>query len=361
MKRSAWRFGLLWAGSFSVVGLLEFTYHYLDVLASGHHEPFSVPLIEEMTAAYGAAVLFLGAIALVRRARARGWSGWRLFAVYAAILPFFSIAHTTWNSLTRRLVFPLAGLGSYDYGRMPLRYAMEFPMDVLAFTLIMGLAYLFDRYRESRDRELRLAQVETELTRVRLEALEGQLRPHFLFNVLNTISSVMYEDVAAADTMLMRLADLLRRTLRRPSGGEIALAAELETLELYLAIMQARFGDRLSVAVTTEPSARRAAVPALVLQPLVENALRHGDPGPGMAARIAVRARRDDGRLVLEVEDNGPGIDGTPEQAIGKGVGLANTARRLEQLYGTAQSLRLENRQEGGARVSVELPFREAP
>jgi LytS/YehU family sensor histidine kinase len=356
-----WRFGVLWLAAFTVMGLLEFTYHYLDVLTRGRVVLFSIPLIEEMTAAYGAAVLFLPVIALVRRARAGGWSGWRLLGLHAAILPVFSAGHTTWNLVSRDLVFPLAGLGPYDYGRMPLRYAMEFPMDLLVFTLIMGLAFLFDRYRESRDRELRLAQVETELTRVRLEALEGQLRPHFLFNVLNTISSVMYEDVAAADTMLMRLADLLRRTLRRTSGGEIALAAELETLELYLDIMRARFGDRLSVAVTTEPSTRRAAVPALVLQPLVENALRHGDPGPGMAARIAVRARRDDGRLVLEVEDNGPGIDGTPAQAIGKGVGLANTARRLEQLYGTAQSLRLENRPEGGARVSVALPFREAP
>jgi two-component system LytT family sensor kinase len=244
---------------------------------------------------------------------------------------------------------------------MPLRYAMELPMDVVGFTLIMGLVYLFDRYSAARDRELRLALVETELTRVRLEALEGQLRPHFLFNVLNTISSVMYDDLAAADTMLARLADLLRRTLRRPAGGEVALAEELETLELYLGIMRARFGDRLCVEVSATADARRAAVPALVLQPLVENALRHGDPGPGVAARVAVRARRDNGRLVLEVEDNGPGIAGTPEEAIGAGVGLANTSRRLKQLYGASQALRLENRRDGGAHVSVELPFREVP
>lgn len=356
-----WRFGILWAAAFTVMGLLEFSYHYLDVLTRGHVERFTIPLIEEMTAAYGAAMLFLPAILLARRARVRGWSGWRLLAVHAAILPLFSALHTTWNFASRSVVFPLVGLGPYDYGRMPLRYVMEFPMDLLVFTLIMGLAYLFDRYRESRDRELRLAQVETELTRVRLEALEGQLRPHFLFNVLNTISSVMYDDVAAADTMLARLADLLRRTLRRPGGGEVALAEELETLELYLGIMRARFGDRLSVEVSAAEEAYRASVPALVLQPLVENALRHGDPGPGVAARVAVRARRENGRLVLEVEDNGPGIAGTPEEAIGAGVGLANTARRLEQLYGTAQSLRLQNLRDGGARVSVELPFRETP
>jgi signal transduction histidine kinase len=360
MKRRWWRVALLWTAGFTVIGLLEFTYHYLDVLTRGRTEFPGIKFIEEMTAAYGAAVLFVPAIALVRRARARGWSGWRLLAVHATILPFFSVCHTIWNLVTRDVAFPLAGLGPYDYGRMPLRFAMEFPMDLLVFTLIMGLAYLFDRYRESRDRELRLAQLETELTRVRLEALEGQLRPHFLFNVLNTISSVMYEDVAAADTMLARLADLLRRTLRRPAGGETTLAEELETLELYLDIMRARFGDRVSVEVSADAAVRRAAVPVLVLQPLVENALRHGDPGPGMPARIAVRARRDDGRLVLEIEDNGPGLAGTPEQAIGAGVGLANTTRRLEQLYGAAQHLGLEPGRDGGLRVTVALPYRES-
>jgi two-component system LytT family sensor kinase len=359
MRRPAVRTVVLWVAAFTIIGLLEFSYHYLDVLTRGRSEPFGIKFIEEMTAAYGAAVLFWPAIVVARRARAGGATGWRLLGVHAALLPCFSAAHTTWNYATRSLVFPLAGFGRYDYGRMPLRYAMEFPMDLLVFTLIMGLAYLFDRYRESRDRELRLVQLETELTRVRLEALEGQLRPHFLFNVLNTISSVMYEDVGAADTMLARLADLLRRTLRRPDGGEIPLAAELETLELYLDIMRARFGDRLSVVVSAEDSALGAAVPQLVLQPLVENALRHGDPGPGAPAEIMVRARRDDGRLVLEVEDNGPGLSGTPEDAVGRGVGLANTVRRLEQLYARRQAVHLVNRPGGGLRVSLELPFRE--
>ena len=119
-----WRFGVLWVAAFTVMGLLEFTYHYLDVLTRGRVELFSIPLIEEMTAAYGAAVLFPPAIALVRRARAGGGSGWRLFALYAAILPLFSALHTTWNFVSRSIVFPVVGLGPYDYGRMPLRYAM---------------------------------------------------------------------------------------------------------------------------------------------------------------------------------------------------------------------------------------------
>lgn len=359
MRRHALRIGALWMTAFTIIGLLEFSYHYLAVLARGDVEPLRITLIEELTAAYGAGVMYIGAIALVRWSRARGWSGWRLLAWHGAILPFFSVGHTSWNWATRSLVFPLAGLGHYDYGRMPLRYAMEFPMDLLSFTLIMGLVHLFDRYRAARDHEVRVAQLETELAQVRLQALEGQLRPHFLFNALNTVSSVMYENVAAADTMLARLADLLRRTLHRPDGGETPLGEELETLELYLGMMRARFGDRLSVTVSADEGVHRAAVPSFVLQPLVENALRHGDPGPGIEARVAVRARREDGRLVLEVEDNGPGFAGTTEEALGTGVGLANTARRLEQLYGAAQTLRLQPVERGGMRVSVALPFRE--
>jgi signal transduction histidine kinase len=361
MRLKGWRLAALWTAVFTLVGLLEFSYHYLDVLVRSDSEPLAIKFIEEMTGAYGAAVLLPLVIWVVRRSRVAGIAGWRLLLVHVAILPLYSVTHTTWNAVTRDVLFPLFGLGEYDYGRMALRYAMEFPMDVLGFTLWMGLVYLFDRYTESRDRDVRVAQLETELTRVRLAALEGQLRPHFLFNVLNTISSVMYEDVAAADTMLARLADLLRRTLRRPTGSEVPLGEEIETLELYLDIMRVRFVERLSVDVQVDDAVRDAAVPALVLQPLVENALRHGDPGPGVPARISVRARRDDGSLLLEVEDNGPGLAGTQAEAVGKGVGLANTARRLEQLYGERQTLTLSNLTGGGLRVAVELPYRAAP
>jgi two-component system, LytTR family, sensor kinase len=361
MRLKGWRLAAMWTAVFTLVGLLEFGYHYLDVLARERTEPFAIKFIEEMTGAYGAAVLLPLAIWIVRRARAGGVADWRLFLVHVAILPFYSVTHTTWNAVTRDVLFPLFGLGAYDYGRMALRYAMEFPMDVLGFTLWMGLVFLFDRYSESRDREVRVAQLETELTRVRLTALEGQLRPHFLFNVLNTISSVMYEDVVAADTMLARLADLLRRTLRRPSGTEVPLAEEIETLELYLDIMRVRFVERLSVDVQIDDAVHGAAVPALVLQPLVENALRHGDPGPGAPAQIAVRAHREDGSLVLEVDDNGPGLAGTQAEAVGKGVGLANTTRRLEQLYGNRQALTLSNLAGGGLRVAVRLPYHTAP
>jgi two-component system LytT family sensor kinase len=351
---------MLWVAAFTAVGLLQFSHYYLNVLAGGGSEPAAIKLVEEMTAAYGAAVCFLPAVWLARRARAARWPTSRTLRLHAAIVPVISAAHTSWNWATRSALFPLLGLGHYDYGRMPLRFAMELPTDVLFYTLIMGLLYLFAWYRETRDRELRLARLEAELGHVRLEALEGQLRPHFLFNVLNTVSAVMYDDVAAADAMLVRLADLLRRTLRRSAGAEVALAEELETLDLYLDIMRVRFAERLRVEVSVDDETRRALVPPLVLQPLVENAIIHGDPGPGLTARIAVQARREGGQLVLAVEDNGPGVASAPGEAVGRGIGLGTTARRLAQLYGEGAEVTLCNLADGGVRAAVSLPFREA-
>ena len=357
MTRTQLRFGVLWVGAFAVLGLLTFAHFYLDVVVRGRSEPAGVKLIEELTGSLGAALGLLPAVWLARRGRAAHWSPLHTVAAHALMLLGFSIFHTSWNWGTRSLLFPLAGLGPYDYGRMPVRYAMELPIDVVLYAFVMGLVYLFDRFQEGQERELRLARVEAELGEARLEALEGRLHPHFLFNALNTVSSVMYEDVAVADTMLSRLADLLRRTLRRPGGSDVPLSEELETLDLYLSIMRARFADRLQVDVTVEEDARTARVPPLVLQPLVENAIIHGDPGPGAAARIGVRARRDNGTLLLEVEDNGPGVAGPPSEAVGRGIGLGTTARRLAHLYGDRAGVTLENLPGGGVRAVITLPL----
>jgi signal transduction histidine kinase len=353
MSRRA-RSVVLWVSASVAVGLLMFAHYYLDVLARGHSEPAAIKLIEELTASIGIGICFVVPVWLARRADARGWSVGRTIAALALLLPIFSVLHTTWNWASRSVIFPLAGLGAYDYGRMPFRFAMEFPTDVLFYTLVMALVLLFFRYRAARNRELRLAHVQAELTRVRLEALEGQLRPHFLFNALNTISAVMYEDVRLADSLLTGLGDLLRRTLERPAGTEVALGDELETLELYLDIMRARFPDRLSVQIDVAEELKAVRVPPLVLQPLVENALRHGDPGPGAQATIEIVARRENGRLLIEVRDNGPGLSGSHLPRVGLGA----TARRLAELYGDAAGVGIENRAGGGATASLWIPYR---
>lgn len=341
----------------TAVGLLLFGYHYLNFVTRGVFTPVYVPLIEEMTGSWGAAVLLMGpALPFVRKIRKRGGS--LVIPSHVAVLIGFSFLHTSWNAATRQLVYTIFGLGHYDYGIMPTRYFMEFPMDVIVYALFVSLVTLMDHYRTSRDREVQVVRLEGELNSLRLATLESQLQPHFLFNALNTVSSVMYEDLAAADTMLASLAELLRRTLRPSSEPEVSLHEELKTLDLYLAIMRARFADRLTVDVDIADDVRSAAVPPLLLQPLVENAFKHGNPGPSVPAHIALRARRSNGDLLLEVEDNGPGIAGVADAVIGKGVGLGNTKRRLGHLYGEDHHhLVLRNRPSGGLTVSVQIPF----
>jgi two-component system, LytTR family, sensor kinase len=346
------------AGALGIIALDRFAYRYLDVLSNGRHQSPIIVLVEEATSAAAAGLLLIPLLHYARWVRRAATSRVDLIARHGAVLPLFSVSHTTLNYLFRLAAFSALGLGHYDYGILPIRYWMEFPMDVIVYVVFVGTVYFLDHTREGREREVRLAQLEAELSRLRLRALEAQLQPHFLFNALNTISSVMYEDVRAADTMIAGLGELLRRSLRDDAPAECSLHEEMETLNLYLSIMRARFAERMNITIEIPDDTRDAAVPTLLLQPLVENALRHGDPGPGKRADVMVRSRRENGRLVLDVEDNGPGMSGSPHATSGCGVGLANSRRRLVQLYGADQRLSLNNRAAGGLTVRVEIPFR---
>ena len=197
-----------------------------------------------------------------------------------------------------------------------------------------------------RDRGVAL---EADLTRARLDALQSQLRPHFLFNTLNAISVLTAEDAEKARRMVVRLGSLLRRSLDE-AQHEVPLHQELAFLNEYLDIQRMRFGDRLSVTLAIDPDTMDARVPVFVLQPLVENAIKHGASDDDGSATIAVRATRDDGQLKITIQDRGPGPNGAPE-----GVGLKNTRQRLHALYGDLTTLIL--RQAEGARVEIRLPF----
>lgn len=347
-----WRVWALGFAFFTANGLLRFWYFYLDVLTRGHTEPFHTKLIEELTGSWGEGLLVPLVFWAARRFK-RPRSAWLL---HVPMILAVSALHTTWNWWSRLGAFALLGYGHYDYGLMRWRYLMELPSDLIGYFMLATFILLFDHYASSRRREVRLAELETEVARVRLQVLEAQLQPHFLFNALNTISSVMYQSVEKADRMLAALSDLLRRSLRTEGSGQVTLAEELETLGSYLELLRARFGDRLSVTVDADPSLVGQSVPHLLLQPLVENAVEHGDPGPGRAARIVVRAVRGNGSLLLTVRDNGPGLAVAEREAVERGIGLSNARRRLERLYGERGRLRLENQQDGGVLVSVTIP-----
>jgi two-component sensor histidine kinase len=338
-------------------GLLLFGYKHLDHVARHVPIPWVVPFLEEMTGVLSALVLFPVIVAFVRRfplGRATWWRHLPLHLVFALVT---SVVHTWLMARSRAVLFPLLGLGTYDYGDMSVRYWMEMANDMAAYAILVMLIVGYDALRAARAREIAQAELRAELARAELQNLERRLHPHFLFNALNTISSVMYDDPAAADRMIAGLSELLRRALRTSDAQEVPLVEELALLGGYLDIMRARFEERLDVALEIDDDARDALVPPLLLQPLVENAIRHGADPASHRVRAALRAKRDGGALRLEVRDHGRGLAGAKPT---EGIGLSTTARRLATLYGEAHRLAFEDADGGGLRVTIELPFRTA-
>ena len=227
--------------------------------------------------------------------------------------------------------------------------------NLLVYCVTVAVSQAVDYYRKYRERERHAAQLEKNLVQAKLQALQMQLNPHFLFNTLHSISSLMHKDVEAADTMVMRLADLLRAALEGSDTQEVTLREELDFLQRYLEIEKIRFGDRLTVKLEIAPDTLIAHLPNLILQPLVENAIRHGIEPHARPGRIDLRARRAADRLELEVCDNGAGLK--PETTKREGVGLSNTRARLRALYGSAHQFDLGNASNGGFRVLLAIPF----
>jgi signal transduction histidine kinase len=225
----------------------------------------------------------------------------------------------------------------------------------LIYWTILLACYAFDYYRRYQEGQLKASQLEARLAQSQLAALKMQLHPHFLFNTLHSISALLREDVEAADQMIARLGEFLRMTLRDSGEQETTLEQELKFLECYLEIEKLRFQDRLATRMEVEPDAMKARVPNLFLQPIVENAIRHGIAQQTNAGIVAIRASRNNGRLKIEVQDNGPGL--TAKNNGDGGVGLANTRSRLRQLYGEEHHFGMMNAAEGGLVVTLEIPF----
>ena len=239
-------------------------------------------------------------------------------------------------------------------------------VDIMTYCAVVGAWYMLDFARRTREREVtalqleaRAASLESQMTEARLDALRMELNPHFLFNALNAIAGLVRRgDNPAAVEMLARLGDLLRLTLERQLAHEVPLARELELLDLYLEIERARFPDRLTVSIDAPPEVRAALVPTFILQPIVENAIRHGIAPFSEPGTVRITASRDGDQLALQVADTGPGFGSARP---GSGVGLANPRARLRQLYSGAASLATGNAGAGGAVVTARLPWRSEP
>lgn len=242
-------------------------------------------------------------------------------------------------------------LGQY----LQIEFVYNFHLAVLMYWVILVVVRGMESRRRLRDERLRNVQLETQLAQSQLQALRMQLQPHFLFNTLNAISALALSDPSQARLMIARLGDFLRLTLEERHAPQIPLARELEFLHCYLGIQQVRFQDRLATHVEMPKDTLHAAVPNMILQPLVENALRHGLLSKSERGSLHVSSRRAGDQLQLCVEDDGLGL---PPEGLREGVGLGNTRERLQVMFGNAARLDLHRRHGGGTRVEIHLPFR---
>jgi LytS/YehU family sensor histidine kinase len=238
--------------------------------------------------------------------------------------------------------------------------AMETIKQFFVFWIIYFIWLFFLTLHSSEQERLRALRLQQELTRARLRTLQMQLNPHFLFNTLNVISSTMYDDVKTADKMIANLSDLLRRTLDGVNWEEHPLRKELELLSLYGDTMKQRFREKLEIRTTIPSETLDALVPGFILQPLVENSIQYSMERKKNAA-VEITTRRSGDKLIIAVSDNGPGIEEDLDKITKSGIGLSNTIERLETLYGSDQKLEIQNMDQGGLRVTLQIPFHLTP
>jgi two-component system LytT family sensor kinase len=344
------------ATAFGVFSALQ-AFNYVS-LFTDRKTPFYILLGLNVTYWYAWAVLVPGILWMARRYRF-GRQNWkRAAAMHALGVLGFTLTHAVITISARVLIMKVPGGRDLDWW-MSFRelFFLNFDWEMMTYWAIIGLSHALDFHRESQDRELTAAQLQTRLAEAQLQALQRQLHPHFLFNTLHTISALMHRDTEAADAMLARLSDLLRLTLDRVGTQQVALKDELDFLQKYLDIERTRFADRLQVATDIQPDTLDASVPNLVLQPLVENALRHGIAPKVGGGRIEIQTRREGDNLRLVVRDNGAGLSPGALNAFATGVGLSNTRSRLEHLYAGRHRFEFNTPPGGGLTVTIVIPF----
>jgi len=349
VRRTLVRLALIWS-SWTLYALFTGSQSYLSRAYSqrvAFKPAFLYALFDSYTWALLTPVaLWLGARFAIQK---RNW--WRTVPLQILFAVIFAVVHV----LIFTLVLPLIGYRSSARVTQSV-FLARFHSDFLTYWLLIGLRHAVDYYRKFQDRELKATQLEARLAEAQLQVLKMQLQPHFLFNTLHAISALVHKDAEAADRMITRLAEFLRITLDSVGVQEIELKGELESLDKYLEIEQVRFGERLTVVRSIESQALDLLVPNLILQPLVENAVRHSIAPRAAGGRIEIRARREGNSLVIDVIDDGVVIESMPFR---EGVGLTNTRARLRQLYGAAQTVEIRAEQGTGLRVTLTLPARE--
>jgi sensor histidine kinase YesM len=289
-----------------------------------------------------------GIVLLARRWPVDRYTWRRAVPIHVGGVLVFAALDALGNHLVAPWLFPFRRLPTLSE-----HFLQQLLVNQGSYMIVAALAHAHRYAALYRDRRTAADRLEAQLTAARLTMLQAQLHPHFLFNTLNAIAEQVHADPHAADAMILRLGTLLRATLRAPDRPEVSLREELALTQAYLELMRLRLGERLRVRVAVPPELLDARVPALLLQPLVENALRHGIERRVAAGTIEVAGRAEGGRLILEVLDDGAGVGADPAE----GVGLRNTRARLRHLHGDAATLTLADRRDGGAAARLTLPL----
>jgi LytS/YehU family sensor histidine kinase len=353
--RKSW---VKWAGLFlfwTLIGLAFASQFYASSAQFENPVPWRYAVSRSLADWYVFALLSLAALWLSRRFPVVQVRWPRSLALHFAGSAAFSVSWVILRMLVAQLQSGTSVENSLFAKTFKELLAKTFLFNVLVYWVIVAVSHAIDYYRKFHERELRAAELEKRLTQAKLQALQMQLNPHFLFNTLHSISSLMHRDVDAADRMIARLSDLLRQALESTTEHEVPLRQELAFIDRYLEIEQIRFADRLTVQKEVASETLNALVPNLILQPLIENAIRHGIEPQARRGQIDLRAQRENETLQLQVRDNGAGIAGT--KSLEEGIGLSNTRARLKELYGTKHQFELRQGEQGGLIVTLRLPF----
>ena len=350
MRSTAWRWGL-GALVWTVLALLSASQWAVSLAADGRPIAWGPLLANRFADWYSCGIFTPLFFWLARRFpidRQRWLRHVPLHLGLAAVLTPAKFALQRWAMVD------LAGL---PFPPLTVMLARTFISENIAFWCVIAAVHALVFHQRVREREALTARMRVRLSEAQLEALAARLHPHCLFNTLQGISTLVYRDPAAADAMLGHLSTLLRKALTRGQGHEVPLSEELALLDEYLAIVQARFGDRVRITRAVDGAVLPCLVPQLLLQPLVENAIEHGIARRAGTGTIGLEARRDGETLVIAVRDDGPGL----ARAAPEGVGLGSTRQRLEELYGGRGGLTLDSGAGAGLTVTVRIPWHEQP
>jgi two-component system LytT family sensor kinase len=356
--QSLWGRAALIAGAWTLIGLVFSLQWYFAAFRSEQPVPWSRALYVQMSWGYLWALATPVVLWLVHRFPVEKHN-WQRNAVI--------------HLLSSTLLIFIAGISGHiinylNYGRAlgkqymfenSLRFAVSnYTEGMGVYLLLMFLSYAYSYYQRYRQGELRASQLEAQLSQAQLQALKMQLHPHFLFNTLHSISSLLHKDTDAARKMITRLGDFLRLTLENSGTQEVTLKEEMEFLRCYLEIERIRFQDRLTTRVNVDPDALDTQVPNLILQPIVENAIKYAVAPRSTPGEIEIRAKQEDGFLRIQVRDNGPGLpmNRSVDSLFKKGLGLMNTQTRLDRLYGAEHRFEIANDPRGGLSVTLEIP-----